>query len=132
MVILRVLNETQISKSCNIPLLINKQIAEYSSGHIHKCLMIECAHDILELTNSYMYYDEFKKQWRFHNYKLGQFCLSCINDVQNHVTKIMKQSDLTKVTRKQVRDELRNYFGINFETNEWKAVIKYKIYELLR
>lgn len=132
--ILRILDMTELSVMYDIPLNVNKEIAEFAMGHIHKCLMTKCDHDILQLNNVSMYFDEFEGKWRCHRYQMNEYCLNCIHDVTLRVKKIMREIDLTQVSRRQVRIKLRHYFGMGmeFESPEWKRLIKYHIYDFLR
>lgn len=124
---LQSLNETDICKLYHIPININQLISQLAMGHLGKCRMNKCEMEILILNKTWKYFDQNENKWDQHNYKLDYFCLKCVENVIKETKKILEESDLTKVTRRDVRNKLEKIFFIDFDEEQWKLFIKDQI-----
>ena len=128
----KALDSSQLTQLYQIPSIINKSIAEYAMGHVKKCRLNldDCNIDMLLLNYKWSYLDENEKRWKLNEHQIDS-CFKCNEKVFKQLEDTLNCSDLTKLTRKDVRHRLQEIFGKEFTSLQWKQVIKCKIEEFV-
>ena len=126
-----VLDSLQITKSCQIPSIINKQIAGYTIGTLDICQFRNCNCDVLILNDKHFYFSDKENRWTENEYKWTTCCSNCIETAKTKLIEILQSSDLTRITRKEIRKQLELEFDVPLRTPAWKEIIKNWIYNFV-
>ena len=131
MKLLETIDGTQMIESFQIPMVINKCIAEYTIGELQQCSNKKCDTDILILCNEWKYFDDNTNRWLSVNLDLDHLCQKCIHTIKLNIKQIVEDSDLNTLTHTMVTNKLRQHFEINFKSKwrtKWRAMVRSEVH----